>query len=43
MPSSYLLDADGNVIRSHSGFRTAETAGYEQAIEAALSKAGAAR
>jgi hypothetical protein len=42
MPSSYLLDADGNVLDSHFGFRTADSAGYEQAIEAALSKAGAA-
>ena len=40
MPSSYLLDADGNVLASHFGFRTSATAGYEQAIDAALSKAG---
>lgn len=36
MPSSYLIDADGNVLESHFGFKTAETAEYEQAIEAAL-------
>ena len=41
MPSSYLLDADGKVLESHFGFRTAETAEYEQAIEAALEKARA--
>ncbi len=38
MPSSYLIDAEGNVLASHAGFRTAETADYERAIEAALSK-----
>jgi thiol-disulfide isomerase/thioredoxin len=38
MPSSYLLDADGNVLESHFGFRTAEADDYEQSIEAALSK-----
>jgi thiol-disulfide isomerase/thioredoxin len=43
MPSSYLLDADGNVLVGHAGFRTAEAGDYERAIEAALSKAGAAR
>jgi len=38
MPSSFLLDADGNVLATHSGFRTADTADYERGIEAALSK-----
>ena len=38
MPSSYLIDAEGNVLASHAGFRTAETADYERAIEGALSK-----
>ena len=38
MPSSYLIDADGNVLATHAGFRTADTADYEQAIENALSK-----
>ena len=38
MPSSYLIDADGNVLATHAGFRTADTADYEQAIENALAK-----
>lgn len=36
MPSSYLLDADGKVLASHYGFRTADAAEYEQAIQSAL-------
>lgn len=43
MPSSFLIDRDGNVLATHFGFKTAETADYEQAIEAALVKAGAAK
>jgi thiol-disulfide isomerase/thioredoxin len=43
MPSSFLIDRDGNVLARHFGFRTAETADYERAIEAALAKAGAAQ
>jgi cytochrome c biogenesis protein CcmG/thiol:disulfide interchange protein DsbE len=39
MPSSYLLDPDGNVLASHFGFRTAEAAGYEKTIQDALAKA----
>ena len=39
MPSSFLIDADGNVLASHYGFRTADTADYEQAIETALNRA----
>ena len=38
MPSSFLLDAEGNVLAAHSGFRTADTEEYERGIEAALSK-----
>lgn len=38
MPSSYLIDAEGNVLATHAGFRSADAADYEQAIEAALSK-----
>jgi thiol-disulfide isomerase/thioredoxin len=38
MPSSFLIDADGNVLASHAGFRTAETVNYEKAIQDALSK-----
>ena len=38
MPSSYLIDADGNVLESHFGFKTADTAEYEQGIEAALQR-----
>lgn len=41
MPSSFLLDADGNVIASHFGFRFAETEDYESAIVDALRAAGA--
>jgi len=42
MPSSFLIDSDGNVLATHFGFKTAETAAYERAIAAALAKAGAA-
>ncbi|HET7607233.1 MAG TPA: TlpA disulfide reductase family protein [Gammaproteobacteria bacterium] len=38
MPSSFLIDADGNVLASHAGFRTADSADYEKAITDALSK-----
>jgi thiol-disulfide isomerase/thioredoxin len=38
MPSSYLIDTEGNVLATHAGFRTSDTADYEQAIETALSK-----
>ena len=38
MPSSFLIDSDGNLLASHAGFRTADTADYEQAIQDALSK-----
>ena len=38
MPSSFLIDADGKVLVTHAGFRTAETAEYEKAITDALSK-----
>ncbi|RPI63854.1 MAG: TlpA family protein disulfide reductase [Lysobacterales bacterium] len=38
MPSSYLIDASGNVLASHFGFKTAETADYERAIAAALER-----
>lgn len=41
MPSSFLLDANGNVLAKHFGFKTADTAQYEQAIKDALAKAGA--
>jgi cytochrome c biogenesis protein CcmG, thiol:disulfide interchange protein DsbE len=40
MPSSFLIDADGNVITSHFGFRSAEAAEYEDSIKAALQKVG---
>jgi thiol-disulfide isomerase/thioredoxin len=40
MPSSYLLDAEGNVIASHFGFKLADTAEYEAQIKAALAAAG---
>jgi thiol-disulfide isomerase/thioredoxin len=38
MPSSFLIDVDGNVLASHAGFRTADTADYEKTIQDALSK-----
>ena len=38
MPSSFLIDADGNVLASHYGFRTADTPEYERAIETALNR-----
>ena len=38
MPSSFLIDTEGNVLVTHAGFRTSDTADYEQAIENALSK-----
>ena len=37
MPSSFLIDTEGNVLVTHAGFRTSDTADYEQAIENALS------
>jgi cytochrome c biogenesis protein CcmG/thiol:disulfide interchange protein DsbE len=36
MPSSFLIDAEGTVLASHFGFKTADAAEYEQAIKAAL-------
>jgi cytochrome c biogenesis protein CcmG/thiol:disulfide interchange protein DsbE len=39
MPSSFLLDRDGNVLASHYGFRLTETEEYEAAIAAALAEA----
>ena len=38
MPSSFLIDADGNVLATHAGFRTADAADYERTITDALSK-----
>jgi thiol-disulfide isomerase/thioredoxin len=38
MPSSYLIDADGNVLATHAGFRTGDAPEYERAIQEALSK-----
>ena len=36
MPSSYLLDASGNVLQTHFGFKLADTALYETQIKSAL-------
>jgi thiol-disulfide isomerase/thioredoxin len=36
MPSSFVLDADGNVLAKHYGFKLADIEEYEQAIRAAL-------
>jgi peroxiredoxin len=41
MPSSYLLDASGNVIAKHYGFKLGDTAEYEQQIRSALAAAAA--
>jgi thiol-disulfide isomerase/thioredoxin len=41
MPSSYLLDADGKVLASHYGFKTADAPDYERAIQEALAAARA--
>jgi len=40
MPSSFLLDAEGNVIATHYGFRMESADEYEAAIVAALDAAG---
>ncbi|HVY66431.1 MAG TPA: TlpA disulfide reductase family protein [Gammaproteobacteria bacterium] len=37
MPSSFLLDASGNIVASHLGFRPGDTAQYEAQIKKALS------
>jgi hypothetical protein len=42
MPSSYLLDADGNVLATHLGFKTVDAPEYERAIQQALAAAVAA-
>jgi thiol-disulfide isomerase/thioredoxin len=42
MPSSFVLDAEGNVIAKHFGFRFADAEEYEATIVAALRAAGAA-
>jgi cytochrome c biogenesis protein CcmG/thiol:disulfide interchange protein DsbE len=41
MPSSFLIDADGNVLAMHAGFKTADAADYERTIETALAQASA--
>ena len=41
MPSSFLLDASGKVLDKHFGFRLADSAEYERAIQAALAAAPA--
>jgi cytochrome c biogenesis protein CcmG, thiol:disulfide interchange protein DsbE len=43
MPSSFLIDADGNVLARHVGFRSSDSADYEDSIKAALDKVGVAR
>jgi thiol-disulfide isomerase/thioredoxin len=39
MPSSFLLDASGNVIAKHAGFKLGDTADYEAQIKSALAAA----
>lgn len=41
MPSSFLMDASGNVIAQHFGFKMADAEEYEQGIQAALAAAKA--
>jgi thiol-disulfide isomerase/thioredoxin len=41
MPSSFLLAADGKVLASHFGFKTADAPDYERAIHEALAAARA--
>jgi cytochrome c biogenesis protein CcmG/thiol:disulfide interchange protein DsbE len=36
MPTSFLLDAAGNVVASHTGFRTTDETEYEAEIEALI-------
>ncbi|NQV86276.1 MAG: TlpA family protein disulfide reductase [Woeseiaceae bacterium] len=36
MPSSFLIDRDGNIIERHLGFKTGQTDDYEAAIVSAL-------
>lgn len=36
MPSSFLIDRDGNILAKHYGFRLADTEEYVRTIEAAL-------
>lgn len=36
MPSSFLMDAEGNIIARHYGFRLADTEEYEAKIQATL-------
>jgi cytochrome c biogenesis protein CcmG/thiol:disulfide interchange protein DsbE len=43
MPSSYLLGADGNVIKVHAGFKPEEAAELEATIVAALKASGSAK
>lgn len=40
MPSSFVLDAQGNVLASHFGFKLANTDEYERGIVSALAAAG---
>lgn len=39
MPSSFLMDADGNILASHYGFRLANVEEYEAKIQAAIESA----
>jgi thioredoxin-related protein len=43
MPSSFLMDAAGNVIDQHFGFKLADAEEYERGIQAALAAAKAAQ
>lgn len=36
MPSSFMLDRDGNVLAAHYGFRLADTDEYERSLRTAL-------
>ena len=39
MPSTIILDGDGNILHRHIGFRSSQVADYESAIVSALNRA----
>ena len=38
MPTSFLLDAAGNIVATHTGFKTTDESSYEIELEQALAK-----
>ena len=41
MPSSYVIDRNGNIVTRHLGFKTSDIAEYELALVAVLDNSGA--